>query len=144
MSTPPAPAATASQVASSTGNVSVIAGGATSSPGPEKLTFGTCGNLSAAQQAQFGTTASAGLTYAFVNGSAGLAAPKVEVNFLDGTTVVASNVSGAGLDPIGPGQSGSGEVDAVGDSGQDVTFTSCQVTGYAVVGSDGVGDEYAG
>jgi hypothetical protein len=69
----------------------------------------------------------------------------VAVNFLDGAAVVASNVTGAGLDPVGSLQKGGGEVDGIGASGQPVTFTSCEVTGYYFVTADGVeAQEYAG
>lgn len=112
--------------------------------GPEKLTFTSCGKLTPAQQSQFGTDAAGGLTYKFTNQAAFAADPQVAVNFLQGTTVVASNVTGPGT-PVGTGQSASGEVDAVGASGQPVKFTSCEVMDYLLLSAAGsVPVQYAG
>lgn len=109
-----------------------------SAPGPFKITSLSCGKLTAAQQNQFGTTAASGFVYKFTNSSASLtAAPKVSVNFLEGTTVLASNVTGS-LTQVSPGQSGTGEVDAVDASGGGLAFKGCQVMSYAVVTSSGV------
>lgn len=108
-------------------------------PGPMVITPLHCGKLTAAQQAEFGTTAAAGFVYRFANHSNTLvAAPKVDVNFTGGTSVEGSNVTGQ-LTPISPGQTGTGEVDALTDSGGNLTFTGCQIMWYAVVTSDSVG-----
>lgn len=150
---PPAPTATAAPVAPSparpaapskySGNITIApANGAL--PGPEKLTFLSCGKLTPAQQAEFGTNAAGGLTYRFTNEAAFAASPQVAVNFLDGSTVVASNVTGYGA-PVGPGQSEAGEVDAVGASGQPVRFGSCEVMDYLLISGHGsVPVQYAG
>jgi hypothetical protein len=92
-----------------------------------------CGKLTTAQQAAYGTSAAAGLVYKFANHSNTLvAAPKVNVDFLSGTTVAGSNVTGQ-LTQVSPGQTGTGEVDALGQSGGNLSFTGCQVMSYAVV-----------
>lgn len=119
------------------GNITIAPAGSMA-PGPMVITPLHCGKLTAAQQAEFGTTAAAGFVYRFANHSNTLvAAPKVEVNFTSGTTVSGSNVTGQ-LTQISPGQSGTGEVDALNGSGGNLSFTGCQVMSYAVVTSSGV------
>jgi hypothetical protein len=107
-------------------------------PGPMKITPLSCGKLTAAQRSEYGTTAAAAFVYRFSNGSNTLvAAPKLSVNFTSGGAVVGSNVTAA-ITPVSPGQSGTGEVDALGDSGQGLKFSGCQVMSYALVTSSGV------
>jgi len=126
------------------GNITIAPAGSMA-PGPMVITPLSCGKLTAAQQAEFGTTAAAGLVYKFANHSNTLvAAPKVDVNFTSGATVDGSNVTGQ-LTQISPGQTGTGEVDALNGSGGSLTFTGCQVMSYAVVTSSGVDPvSYAG
>lgn len=132
-----APSATAAAVKTIDGNIT-IAPADGMPPGPMKITPLSCGKLTAAQRSEFGTTAAAGLVYRFTNGSNTLvAAPKVSVNFTSGATVAGSNVT-ASLTQVSPGQSATGEVDALGDSGQNLKFTGCQVMSYALVTSSGV------
>lgn len=139
---PPSPARPAAPSKYSANITAAAANGAL--PGPEKITFTSCGKLTPAQQAEFGTNAAGGLTYRFTNEAAFAASPQVAVNFLDGSTVVASNVTGYGA-PVGPGQSEAGEVDAVGASGQPVRFGSCEVMDYLLVSARGsVPVQYAG
>jgi hypothetical protein len=110
-------------------------------PGPEKLTFLSCGKLTAAQQVQFSTNATTGLVYRFTNNAAFAAFPQVNVNFLNGNTVVASNVSDGSANPISPGQSEEGEV----DTGPQAAFTSCEIMDYLLIaGPDVRPTQYAG
>jgi hypothetical protein len=103
-----------------------------------------CGTLSAAQQAQFDTTATGGLIYRYANHSGESAAAKLYVAFNDGTTVAGANYAGT-LPEIASGQSAEGEVDAIGITGQDVQFTSCQIQSYALEATSGVDPvSYAG
>jgi hypothetical protein len=107
-------------------------------PGPMVITPVHCGKFTAAQQSQYGTNAAAGLVYKFANKSNTLvAAPKVSVNFTSGTTVDGSNVTGQ-LTPISPGQTGTGEVDALTGSGGDLPFAGCQIMEYWVVTASSV------
>lgn len=92
-----------------------------------------CGKLSASQQAQFKTTAAGGLIYRYANHSATLTGEaKVLAGFTDGTAVAGENYAGS-LPAVAPGKSAEGEVDAIGISGQDLTFTGCEVMSYALV-----------
>lgn len=130
-----APSPTAAKVID--GNITIAPAGSMT-PGPMAITPLSCGKLTAAQQSEFGTTAAAGLVYKFANRSNTLvAAPKVSVNFTSGTTVAGSNVTGQ-LTPISPGQTGTGEVDALTGSGGDLPFSGCQIMWYAVVTSSSV------
>jgi hypothetical protein len=123
---------TSAPAAAAPGTAPAAGGGAPT--GPEKITVISCGRLTAAQQDQYETNATAGLLYRFTNASANIvAAPKLEVNFLEGSTVVGDNVTGE-PDPVGAGQSGTGEVDAIGGPG---TFDSCEIMGYYLVTSSG-------
>jgi hypothetical protein len=107
-------------------------------PGPMAITPLYCGKLTAAQQSQYGTSAAAGFVYKFANDSNTLvAAPKVSVNFTTGSVVAGSNVTGE-LTQVSPGQTGTGEIDALDQSGGNLSFTDCQVMSYAVVTSSGV------
>jgi hypothetical protein len=103
-----------------------------------------CGTLSAAQQQQFGTTATGGLIYRYTNHSGESAAAKLYVAFNDGSTVAGANY--AGTPPkVASGLSAEGEVDAIGITGQGVTFTSCQIQSYALEATSGVDPvSYAG
>jgi hypothetical protein len=122
-----------------------IAPAGSMAPGPMKITPVYCGKFTAAQQSEYGTTAAGGFVYRFVNDSANLvAAPKVDVDFTSGTTVAGSNVT---ADPtqVSPGKTGTGEVDAVGASGQVLPLTGCEVMSYALITSSGAGPaSYAG
>ncbi len=103
-----------------------------------------CGPLSAAQQAQFKTTAAGGLIYRYANHSGEPAAAKLYVAFTDGSAVAGANYAGT-LAEIASGHSAEGEVDALGISGQGVKFTSCEVESYALEASSGVDPvSYAG
>lgn len=106
-------------------------------PGPFIIRPTYCGPFSSARRQRLGTTAHGGLVYRFANESQSVTgAPSLRVNFLRGTSVVASNVSG-GSGPIAPGQSAVAEVDAVGGSGQPVAFRGCQLISYALVTAGG-------
>jgi hypothetical protein len=113
-------------------------------PGPMTITPVYCGTLSSAQQAQFGTTASGGLIYRYANHAGEPAAAKLYVAFTDGTSVAGENYSGT-LPEVASGHSEEGEVDAIGITGQGVSFTSCQIQSYALEASSGVDPvSYAG
>lgn len=118
-------------------NVSLAAQAASLPAGPFRITVEHCGKLTRAQRNKFGTTARGGLTYRYANVSRSLAgSPSLAVNFLAGHGLAGSNVTG-NQEAVGPGQSAEGEVDAVGLSGQPITFTACQLTGYNVVTAAG-------
>jgi hypothetical protein len=103
-----------------------------------------CGPLSAAQQAQFDTTATGGLIYRYANHAGEVAAAKLYVSFADGSSVAGANYAGT-LPEIASGQSAEAEVDAIGISGQGVSFTSCEIESYSVEASSGVDPvSYAG
>lgn len=123
-------------------NVSLATQAAFLPPGPFRITPPLhCGKLTATERRKFGTTARRGFVYGYVNVSRSTTgSPSVAVNFLAGHLLAGSNVTGD-QEGVGPGQSGEGEVDAVGLSGQPITFTGCQLTGYSVVtpGGDSVG-----
>jgi hypothetical protein len=104
-----------------------------------------CGKFSSAQQSEFGTTATGGFVYKFTNGSNMTAAPNVSIDFTTGSTVDGSNVTGD-LTTVAPGQNSTGEVDAVGGSGQDIAFTGCEIMSYGVTENGGSVDPetYAG
>ena len=103
-----------------------------------------CGTLSAAQQAQFRTTAAGGLIYRYANNAGERAAAKLYVAFADGTTIAGENYAGT-LPEIAAGHSAEGEVDAIGITGQGVKFTSCEVKSYALEATSGVDPvSYAG
>jgi hypothetical protein len=112
--------------------------------GPMTITPLYCGQLSAAQRRQFGTTAAGGLIYQYANHLGTAAAAKLYVGFTDGTTLAAEN-DAATVASIASGQSGEGEVDAIGITGQGVSFTGCEVMSYALVTSAGADPvSYAG
>ena len=103
-----------------------------------------CGTLSSAQQAQFGTTATGGLIYRYANHAGEPAAAKLYVAFTNGTTVAGENYAAAAPE-IASGQSAEGEVDAIGITGEGVSFTSCQIQSYALEATSGVDPvSYAG
>ena len=109
-----------------------------------KITAVYCGPLTAAQQAQFGTTAAGGLIYRYANNSSDSGSAKLYVGFTDGTGVIGSNYAGD-LPSVAKGKSALGEVDAVGIEGQDLNFTGCEIMSYALVSSVGVDPvSYAG
>jgi len=103
-----------------------------------------CGKFSASQRSQFGTTAVGGLIYQYANHSGAAGAAKLEVGFTEAGTVIGANY--AGTPPsIASGESAEGEVDAIGISGQNVTFTGCELMSYALVTSSGTDPvSYAG
>jgi hypothetical protein len=138
------PVAVEHPLATNLPNVTIAPPGSMS-PGPFTITPIVCGKLTAAQQSQFGTTAKAGFIYRFTNNTDSTTGdPKLSVNFLVGSTVVTNNVPGAET-PVAPGQSGTQEVDGIGASGQNVTFTSCQIMSYAINTGNGIDTtEYAG
>jgi hypothetical protein len=112
--------------------------------GPMTITPLYCGKLSAAQRRQFGTTATGGLIYQYANHLGTAAAAKLNVGFTDGTTLAAENAAGR-VASIASGQSGEGEVDAIGITGQDVSFTGCELMSYALITSSGADPvSYAG
>jgi hypothetical protein len=112
--------------------------------GPMTITPVYCGTLSAAQQAQFGTTAAGGLIYRYANHSGEAGAAKLYVAFTDGGTVAGENYAGT-LPEIASGKSAEAEVDAIGITGQDVTFTGCELESYALEATSGVDPvSYAG
>jgi hypothetical protein len=113
-------------------------------PGPVKITPVYCGRLSAAQQAQFQTTATGGLIYRYANRSSTAVQAKLFVEFTDGTTQVGGNYTGTVPD-LAPGQSAEEEVDAIGITGQNLAFTGCDVKSYTVTSSLGMDPvSYAG
>ena len=113
-------------------------------PGPMTITPLYCGTLSAAQRQRFGTTAAGGLIYRYANHSGAPGAAKLDVGFADGTTIDASNYAES-PPSIASGQSGEAEVDALGITGQGVSFTGCELMSYALITSSGVDPvSYAG
>jgi hypothetical protein len=130
-------------VATAVGNITVVRAGGMAA-GPMTITPVYCGTLSAAQQAQFGTTATGGMIYRYANHSGEPAAAMLYVAFTDGTTVAGENYAGT-LPDIASGQSAEGEVDAIGITGQGVQFTGCEVESYALQATSGVDPvSYAG
>jgi hypothetical protein len=130
-------------VGTSVGNIT-IAQTAGMAAGPMTITPVYCGALSSAQQAQFGTTAAGGLIYRYANHSGEPAAAKLYVAFTDGSTVAGENYAGT-LPEIASGQSAEAEVDAIGITGQGVTFTGCELESYALAATSGVDPvSYAG
>lgn len=105
--------------------------------GPFKITALYCGKFTRAQRREFGTTARGGFIYRYTNISQKLTgSPALPVNFLQGRELAGGNVPGDQA-AIGPGLSAEGEVDAVGMSGQPITFTACQLMGYQVMPAHG-------
>jgi hypothetical protein len=142
-----APAAASPGATTTTGtavaNITIATAGGMA-PGPMTITPVYCGTLSSAQQAQFGTTATGGLIYRYANHAGEPAAAKLYVAFTNGTTVAGENYSGT-LPEIASGQTAEGEVDAIGITGQGVSFTSCQIQSYALEATSGVDPvSYAG
>lgn len=104
-------------------------------PGPFRITAVSCGPYTAAQQSKFGTTAKGGLVYRYANVSNSLTgAPSLDVDFLDGNTVLGDNVTGSNAPDISPGQTAEGHVDALDGSGQSLVFTSCELMQYGLRG----------
>jgi hypothetical protein len=113
-------------------------------PGPVKITPVYCGALSAAQRAQFHTTATGGLIYRSANRSNSAVEAKLLVEFTDGATVVGENYTGT-VPKLPAGQSAQEEIDAIGISGQNLKFTGCDVESYTVATNLGVDPvSYAG
>jgi hypothetical protein len=138
-----APPFATTTVGTTIGNIT-IARVAGTAAGPMTITPVYCGTLSAAQQAQFRTTANGGLIYRYANHSGETAAAELYVAFNDGSTIAGENYAGT-LPQIASGQSAEGEVDAIGITGQGVTFTSCQIQSYALEATSGVDPvSYAG
>jgi hypothetical protein len=114
--------------------------------GPMTITPVYCGKLSAAQQAQFGTTAAGGLIYTYANSaSAGVSgSANLDVGFTNSSGILGSNYA-SNLHSVPPGKSAEGEVDAIGVQGQDLSFSGCEIMSYALVSSMGVDPvSYAG
>lgn len=106
-------------------------------PGPFTIRVLHCGKFTGAERNTLGTTAKGGLVYRYTNNSNTLTgAPNLSVNFTAGSTVVGNNVT-ANANPIGPRRSATGEVDAVGGSGQALRFTGCDLVSYGIVTSSG-------
>ena len=125
------------------GNITIAPAGDLAA-GPMTITPVYCGALSAAQQAQFRTTAAGGLIYRYANHAGESGAAKLFVAFTDGSTVAGENYAGT-LPEIASGHSAEGEVDAIGITGQGVKFTSCEVKSYALEATSGVDPvSYAG
>lgn len=104
-------------------------------PGPFRITAVSCGPYTAAEQSKFGTTAKGGLVYRYANVSNSLTgAPSLDVDFLDGTTVLGDNVTGSNVPDISPGQTAEGHVDALDGSGQNLSFTGCELMQYGLRG----------
>lgn len=97
---------------------------------PLKVTTVSCGRYTAAQQAKFGTTAAAGYVAVIANGTAAtVTQPQISVNFVLGSLVDTSNVSGDAAS-LRPGQSEQVAVDNLTPSGADGNpRDACQVTG---------------
>jgi hypothetical protein len=136
-------AGTAANAGTTDGNITTAPAG-NMQQGPVKITPVYCGRLSAAQQAQFQTTASGGLIYRYANRSDSAVQARLFVKFTDGTTQVGANYTGTVPD-LAPGQSAEDEVDATGITGQNLTFTGCDVASYTVTSSLGMDPvSYAG
>jgi hypothetical protein len=102
-------------------------------PGPFKITPLHCGRFTRAERNTLGTNAQGGMIYRYTNNSNTLTgAPNLSVNFTVGSAVAGNNVT-ADVNPIGPGQSTIGEVDAEGSSGQNLHFTGCVLMEYDIV-----------
>jgi hypothetical protein len=130
-------------VATTVGNITIARPEGVAA-GPMTITPVYCGTLSAAQQAQFHTTATGGLIYQYANHSGESAAAKLYVAFTHGSTVAGENYAGT-LPEIASGRSAEAEVDAIGITGQDVTFTGCELESYALEAPSGVDPvSYAG
>jgi hypothetical protein len=130
-------------VGTAIGNITIARAGGMAA-GPMTITPVYCGTLSTAQQAQFRTTAAGGMIYRYANHSGEPAAAMLYVAFTNGTTVAGENYAGT-LPDIASGQSAEGEVDAIGITGQGVTFTRCEVESYALQATSGVDPvSYAG
>jgi hypothetical protein len=134
---------TGANAGTTVGNITTAPAGSMQA-GPVKITPVYCGRLSAAQQAQFQTTATGGLIYRYANRSGSAVQARLFVKFTDGTTQVGGNYTGTVPD-LAPGQSAEGEVDAMGIAGQNLTFTGCDVESYTVTSSLGMDPvSYAG
>jgi hypothetical protein len=124
-----------SQAARTEGNI--ILAPSTDPPGPFKIEGLYCGQFTAARRAQFGTEAAGGLIFRYTNVSNDVTGePSLNVNFVSGQDVTGSNTTGS-MPQISPGQNATGEVDALNGGGQDVTFSSCEITGYNIITSQG-------
>ena len=111
---------------------------ATSTMPALKIITVSCGRYTPAQRARFGTNAVAGYVATITNESgAAMSQPQVDVNFVLGTTVDTSNVTGSTA-PLAPGQSEQVAVDNVSAGGTNGNpADTCQVTGYGYYGPDG-------
>jgi hypothetical protein len=104
-------------------------------PGPFRIAAVKCGPYTAVEKAKFGTTAKGGLIFKYTNASNSLTdAVKLDVSFMAGTSVLGENVNGQ-APAVAPGQSGEAAVDATGGSGTDLTFTTCELNTYSLLGS---------
>lgn len=101
-------------------------------PGPFTITPLYCGKFTAAQQGQYGTNAAGGLVYRYANTSNSLTAgTNLSVNFTSGSAVLGNNVTG-NVTQISPGQSATGEVDALNSGGGNLAFTGCELMSYGI------------
>lgn len=108
-------------------------------PGPFKITPVKCGPYTPAEKSQFGTTAKGGLVFKYTNMSNSLTdAVKLDVGFASGSTVGGENVNGNGPQ-VAPGQSAEATVDALNPGGGNLTFTSCELMTYSLMGSPAAG-----
>lgn len=111
--------------------------------GPFSIEPITCGRLTHAQQTQFATNAKTGFVFKFTNNGTSPGDPKLFMNFLAGTTVLANSFGM--MTPVSPGQSGEAEADGISYSGQPISFSACQIMGYYIDTGNGIDNtEYAG
>jgi len=109
-------------------------------PGPFTITPLHCGAYTAAERDKFGTTAKGGLVFKYTNVSNSVTgSANLEVDFLQGSTVVGDNVTGS-APQVSPGQSAEGNVDALDQGGDGVAFSTCELLDYALPGQ---ADAYA-
>lgn len=128
----PASPSAAAAPAVTDGNITLSGQGRFLPAGPFTIKPLYCGPFTAAQKTQFGTSAAGGLIYTYTNTSNSLTGSAiVHADFTNGGAVAGDNVAGS-LSPVGPGQSATGSVDAVGNGGQGLTFTGCELMQYAV------------
>ena len=133
---PPAPASHAPHIALPP-NVSLSPQAGSLPPGPLTIKVVSCGAYTQAQRNSLGTNARGGLVYDYT-GRPGTKADggTLDVEFLKGARVAGENVAGD-PPPVAAGQTATDTVDAVGGSGGNLSFTSCELLDYAVITSAG-------
>lgn len=120
----------ASRSSGTASNITLSGQGRYLPPGPFKITPVKCGRYTAAEKTKLGTNANGGLIFTYTNqGNTLTDSVDLSVNFLNGNNVAGNNVSGA-TTQIGPGQTATASVDAVGGSGTDLTFSTCEIMQY--------------